>query len=93
MNINKKDIIVLKSWGTTDKEINQMKEAKKQLKLFLTNIKTNTYDKRITQKEAIEILGREKFLSGLHRASFHCSVCRHNGDNSIYFDDYDFFKD
>lgn len=39
---------------------------------------------QITAEEAIEILGIEKFLSGLHRVAFHRSAVRYNNDESIH---------
>ena len=49
---------------------------------------------RITQKKAIEILGRKTFLSGLSRCAFHWSAVRYSQDDKIavLFDSYKFFE-
>lgn len=44
--------------------------------------------RKCKQKRAIEVLGRETFLSGLSRAAFHASAARDNGNYTIYFDLY-----
>ena len=51
-------------------------------------------DKCISRKKAIEILGREKWLSGMSRSSFHWSAVRINEDTNeeVYFDSSAFFK-
>lgn len=71
-----------------DKE--QIKRALKCTKYRLCGDYTTT---KISRKEAIEILGKELFVSGLERSAFHWTALRTNGDKSILFDSSDLFKD
>lgn len=52
-------------------------------------------ERRISCAAAMDILGREAFLSGMDRAAFHWSAVRTNSDESIvvYFDASKFFKE
>lgn len=44
--------------------------------------------KKISLSKCIEILGRETFLSGIHRSAFHWTAARYNPDETktIFFD-------
>lgn len=47
----------------------------------IKNIRCEVFDSisiNITQKEAIRLLGRDQFLSGVARATFHSSAVRHH---------------
>ena len=50
--------------------------------------------RRISRKEAIELLGRETWLSGLDRSAFHWSAMRQTKDDKgyVYFDSSKLFK-
>lgn len=51
-------------------------------------------NKRIGQKRAIELLGRENYLSGLARSAFHWSATRETPEgNFVSFDSSRFFRE
>lgn len=56
----------------------------------------NKKEKAITWEKALDILGEDKFLSGISRASFHWNCCRYIDDNKqdefVYFDFSKLFK-
>lgn len=88
MFFNKIDICKLLEYGYTMEDIEQIKSAKKIVKI------TSEKGERITQKKAVELLGREKFLSGLGRATFHWTSARETQDGKeIFFDCSNLFKD
>ena len=80
--INKNVECKLKSWGYTDEDIVQIKEAVKVCKYYDKN------DNRISRQKAIELIGHDSFINGLARAAFHWNSQRYNsnGDESVYFD-------
>ena len=85
MRWSNEDTKLLQEWGYPQDDIVQIKRARKFVMLELSNKEVE--DKKISIDKAIEILGREDFLSGLSRASFHWTSVRENdkGD-SVYFD-------
>lgn len=92
------DIALLRDWGETNNDdIRQIERcaSKKWTKYELIDYKQKIR-KKISREEAIEILGREEWLSGIQRCAFHCSAVRYQGggckgDLCILFDAYDFF--
>lgn len=93
------DIALLREWGeTNDDDIRQIERctSEKWTKYELTDKKQGIC-KKISREEAIEILGREEWLSGMQRCAFHCSAVRYpNNDEEsgiyVFFDAYKFFK-
>ena len=89
MKLTKEDKLLLFGWGEQVNDIKQIERASKCdiLKLTLENNITGK-KKRIGQKEAIRLLGRKTFLSGLSRAAFHWSSERKTENElfSISFD-------
>lgn len=87
MSMPKADIEVLQSWGNNDKDINQIGYAARANITKYTVLNDDDTERRITKSEAIEILGRETWLSGLHRSAFHRTAVR-EGKNGIkvFFD-------
>ena len=92
------DIALLKEWGEKDNDC--IKQVERVASKKWTKYELIDYNKKIRKKisreEAIEILGREEWLSGLHRSAFHCSACRYQGGDCegsicVLFDSYDFF--
>ena len=80
-NLSKEDIKLVKSWGYLDEDLRQINEA----------IDATTYEldgKPISQLNAIKILGRERYLSGICRSAFHWSAARKdiNEKNLVLFD-------
>ena len=92
------DIALLREWGeTNDDDIKQIERcaSEKWTKYELTDYKQEIR-KKISREEAIEILGRERWLSGMQRCAFHCSAVRYQGDGReddlfVLFDAYKFF--
>jgi len=78
----------LENESEEDKE--QIKRVLKCTKYKLCGDYTTT---PISRKEAIEILGKEMFVSGLERSSFHWTAARTNEDKTVLFDSSDLFKD
>lgn len=68
--------------GHPQSDMKQLKAAFREVKLTLYNHKTKE-ERRIKRAEAIEILGREVFLSGISRSAFHATAGRENQDGSI----------
>ena len=86
MRWSNKDTKLLQEWGYSQEDIEQIKYARKFVVLEIKY-------KKISIDEAIEILGRENFLSGLSRASFHWTCSRANDKGvSVYFDCSKMFK-
>lgn len=79
-------------WG--DDDIKQLESMGKYCKLTLYDNNTDKKIKRITQKEAIAILGKETFMSGMERACFHWDASRTNKNDTlrIDFDNSSMFK-
>ena len=50
--------------------------------------------KKSNAKEVIELIGRERWLSGLDRCAFHMAACNNNEDNTVlaFFDATRFFR-
>lgn len=84
MKLTKQDKELLASWGERSNDIAQIERASKSdiLELKLENLETGKR-RKIGQKEAIKILGRETFLSGLSRAAFHYSSSRNSEDDKF----------
>jgi hypothetical protein len=81
MKLTNKDKKYLISIGYNTEDFSEIEETTKHIKYELLPI---------NQKEVIEILGRDVFLSGLGRATFHGSAVRYKetqqGTISIYFE-------
>ena len=83
MKLTKEDKALLKSWGHSEDDFSQIEKA--------TNKTMTTYElscKRILREDAIQILGRAEYLSGIARSAFHGSASREN----IYFDSSNLFR-
>lgn len=84
MKLTIQDKELLASWGETPDDIAQIERASKSniLELKLEDLVTGKR-RKIGQKTAIQILGRETFLSGLSRAAFHWSSSRYSADQLL----------
>lgn len=84
MKLTKQDKELLVRWGERPDDIAQIGRASKSniLELKLKDLETDK-EKKIGQREAIKILGRETFLSGLSRAAFHWSSSRKSEDEKF----------
>ena len=79
--------MILKN-GYTEKDFPQIESA-----MLKKNTKYELNDKPISREEAISLLGREKYISGICRSAFHASAVRETSDNKlVYFDSYNLFR-
>ena len=99
LKLSEEDIAKLKSWGESDKDIPQIEEALNITKFTVSDVIDGQVDmnaeKEITAQEARDILGDERFLSGLDRSAFHWNSGRYNADETKYvsFDSSALFKE
>lgn len=94
MKLTKKDKEYLLSIGYAESDFEQIEDVAKYTKYDMFTKEDESIVTRITQKKAIEILGRNVYLSGLGRTAFHYSVVRYNDEGTIYvvFDGSKFFN-
>lgn len=88
MKLTKEDKNLLSGWGYPEDDFEQIERALAKTKTTyeLFNDENNE-DKEISREEAIEILGRETYLSGIGRSAFHWSSVRENEEGQkVYFD-------
>lgn len=71
---------ILRNWGHERKEYKQI-EVCANICIY-----TDNNDHTMSYKDAIEILGREQFLSGISRAAFHWTSYREEHASGVYFD-------
>ena len=86
MKLTEKDKNYLRNLGNKDADLKQIEEA--------ANVTTYTNrGKRISRNKAIELLGREEWLSGISRSAFHWTAGRMAKDNTeVDFDSSRLFK-
>lgn len=63
--------------GHPETDLPQLSRAMRDVRLTISN---GSEEKPISASEAIKVLGRETFLSGISRAAFHCSCGRTSSD-------------
>lgn len=82
MKLTNRDKEILSSWGYTEKDIKQIEETIKK-----TVYELNSKEK-ISCQDAIKLIGRKAFLSGISRSAFHWSASRYtnDGNNFVSFD-------
>lgn len=90
MKLTNKDKNYLISIGYLTEDFNKIENATRTMfyEMF-SNTDENIPDVRINQKQAITLLGREEFLSGVARATFHSTairVCDRMPNISVYFE-------
>jgi hypothetical protein len=80
LKLTKEDKKTLNEWGYPEKDFSQIERA---------TIKT-TYEmdeRKISLNEALDILGRETYLSGISRSAFHWTSYRKNEKGQgVHFD-------
>ena len=77
---------LLTEWGHKEENFNQIERA-------TTKTTYEMNGNKISANKALEILGRETYLSGISRSAFHWSACRDNGKGqTVYFDSSKLFK-
>ena len=89
MRLTNKDKNYLISIGYTNEDFSAIENATKNIKYSLLFISDNKKQEiKLNQKQAIGMLGRKTFLSGIGRATFHYSAVRSNEELpniKIYF--------
>lgn len=83
--LTKEDEQYLLELGNKKEDLKQLNDAYKECVYWLC--KGATKQRRISRTNAIELLGREKFLSGISRSAFHMTAWRDiNEESAILFD-------
>ena len=88
MKLTANDKELLATWGYPENDFEQIEEAIHRT-TYTLDFKT-----RLSPKAVIECLGRELFLSGIARSTFHWTAVRAdaNGHHTIHFDSSSMFK-
>ena len=88
MKLTSNDKGMLRKWGFSDQDFAQIEEA-----LQKSKTKYKLGSDPISREEAIVILGREAFLSGISRSAYHFTAARQTPDGKIvYFDSSNLFR-
>lgn len=74
MKVCKEEKKMLIDWGYSEEDIEQINRLKYKFTLY----NENGQIKKITQKEAKQILNSEDFLTGIARSAFHLTASRGN---------------
>jgi len=84
MKLTGEDKKLLTEWGYPEEDFNQIERATTKTTYALSE--NGKIHSKVTADEAIDILGREDYLSGMGRSAFHWSACRENKEGQrIYF--------
>lgn len=88
MKLTNKDKEILSAWGYSEDNLEQIERATRK-----TEYKLNGKEK-ISCQEAIRLIGRREFLSGISRSAFHWSAsrCTEDGNNIVMFDSSKLFQ-
>lgn len=94
MKLTKKDKQYLLKIGIKEHEFSKIEKCATYTKYEMFHVDNESIVTKIGRKKVIEILGREHFLNGLARSTFHCSSARYNEDYTIcvIFDSEKYFK-
>lgn len=92
--LTEQDKAVLKEYGNGEEDFPQIEEAANR-STFTVDDKDEQPVKAINVWEAIDLLGRETFLSGISRSAFHWTCSRENPETGveIFFNSSILFKD
>ena len=88
MKLTNKDKNYLSSIGYRNDDFDVIERNSKSIKYELMSRQNKDISIKLNQKQAISLLGRETFLSGIGRATFHDSAVRtidSNSNLSVYF--------
>lgn len=80
---------------TEERYLKQIEDCSKKTSFYYINDRKWGTAKKISEAEAIRLLGRERFVSGMHRAAFHRSAIRElpeNEDQYVKFDSRAFWR-
>ncbi|MEG0898369.1 MAG: hypothetical protein RSF40_01485 [Oscillospiraceae bacterium] len=84
MKLTAEDKKLLKKWGHKTSDYPQIEKA---MNKGITIYELDLNDGYVSRDEAIVLLGREVYLSGVARSAFHWSAARETKDKrTIYFD-------
>ncbi len=75
---------ILLSWGNREDELDQI-ELEANVCEYTQCYKSKP-DRKITRDEAIKLLGRRNFLSGIERTAFHWNCGRERGNRYVHFE-------
>lgn len=78
MKLTIEDKEILTKWGYPESDFKQIEKA-------ITKTIYETKEGKITKEEALNILGKREFLSGIARSAFHWSACRNNEKGQIVY--------
>jgi hypothetical protein len=88
MKLTNKDKNYLSSIGYHNDDFDVIERNSKSIKYELMSRTNKDISVKLNRKQAISLLGRETFLSGIGRATFHDSAVRTTESNpnlSVYF--------
>ena len=88
MKLTNKDKNYLSSIGYHNDDFDVIERISKSIKYELMSRQNKDISIKLNQKQAISLLGRETFLSGIGRATFHDSAVRtidSKSDLAVYF--------
>ena len=80
MKLTNEDKAYLRELGHPETDFAQIEEA------IGKTVYTLNFKKQISCAKAIELLGRQTFLSGISRSAFHLSASRQIGDTAVTVD-------
>ena len=83
MKLTKQDKEYLKRLGFENRNFSQIEQATGKTIYTLCDESAGK-ETQINTADAIEMLGRETYLSGISRSAFHCSAVRETGIKGIY---------
>lgn len=76
--LSQTDKALLITWGHPESDFAQIERAMQKSKTIYKMDR-----KPITREKAIEVLGREAYLSGISRSAFHFTACRQTQDGKV----------
>ena len=83
-HLTEEDKKILLAWGNKEEDLDQI-ELEANVCEYTQCYKSKP-DRKITREEAIKILGREEWLSGIDRTAFHNNCGRSNGNRYVHFE-------
>lgn len=78
MKLTNRDKEILSVWGYSGEDIIQIEEATRKTVYELNG------KERISYQEAIKLIGRKAFLSGICRSAFHWTASRYTKDKNDF---------
>lgn len=88
MKLTREDKIMLSNWGFGPEDFPQIQAA-----FSISRTKYRLNGEPIGREQAVRILGRERYLSGIARSAFHRSAVRESvSGERVFFDSSRLFK-